>query len=436
MHNTEIMVGLLAAVVILGVFAQWIRISYPILLVIGGLILSFQPWAPKYDLEPEVVLFAILPPLLYAAAFNTHWPAFRQQIRSITLLAVGLVMFTTILVAVVCHEWIGLPWPLGFLLGAIVSPPDAVAATSITQRVRVPKIVVTILEGESLVNDATALVAYRVALVAVGSGTFMWFESSLDFIKVAVLGVAIGLAGAWVMEQVHRLLNRTGLGDAKITITLTLLTPYFVYLPAEQFHVSGVLAVVSAGLYIGSRCESIFNKELMHEARAVWEMMEFILNGLVFILIGLQLNSILDDLNQHTHSFAKLFSWAAILCAVVILARIVWVIPGAYLPRWMDRKLGKKYEPYPPLASVLVVGWTGMRGVVSLAAALAIPKTIGATNEPFPERGVLLFLTYAVIFVTLVGQGLTLPLLIRWLKVDKLADAEAEVDEAPAPASC
>jgi Na+/H+ antiporter len=430
MHITEIMVGLMAAVVLLAVLAQWVRISYPILLVVGGLLLSFQSWAPKFDLPPEIVLFAILPPLLYAAAFNTHWPAFRQQIRSITLLAVGLVIFTMILVAVVCHEWFGLPWPLGFLLGAIVSPPDAVAATSVTQRVRVPKIVVTILEGESLVNDATALVAYRVALAAVGSGTFMWFETCLDFVKVVVLGIAIGLAGAWVMEQVHRWLNRTGLGDVKITITLTLLTPYFVYLPAEHFHVSGVLAVVSAGLYMGSRCERLFTHDLFHEARAVWEMVEFVLNGLVFILIGLQLSSILEDLNRQTHDLGKLCCWAALLCAVVVLSRIAWVIPGAYLPRWMDRKFGKKNEPYPPLASVLVVGWTGMRGVVSLAAALAIPMRVGETNEPFPERGALLFLTYAVIFVTLVGQGLTLPLLIRWLKVDKLAEAETDEPSA------
>ena len=432
MQNTEVMVGLMAAVVLFGILAQWIRISYPILLVVGGLLLSFQSWAPKFDLPPEIVLFAILPPLLYAAAFNTHWPAFRQQIRSIALLAVGLVVFTMVLVAVVCHEWFGLPWPLGFLLGAIVSPPDAVAATSVTQRVRVPKIVATILEGESLVNDATALVAYRVALAAVGSGTFMWLETSLDFVKVVVLGVAIGLIGAMVMEQIHRWLNRTGLADAKITITLTLLTPYFVYLPAEQFHVSGVLAVVSAGLYMGSRAERLFTSDLFHEARAVWEMVEFVLNGLVFILIGLQLSSIIEDLNRQTRDLGQLMGWAAILCGVVILARILWVIPSAYVPRWIDRKFGRKSDPYPPLASVLVVGWTGMRGVVSLAAALAIPKTIGDANQDFPERGVLLFLTYAVIFVTLVGQGLTLPLLIKWLKVDKLAEAEG----GETPASC
>jgi CPA1 family monovalent cation:H+ antiporter len=409
------------------VVARWLRLAYPILLVVGGLLLSLQPWAPRYELPPQVVLLVFLPPLLYAAAFNTEWRAFRTQLRAISLLAVGLVAFTTVLVAAACHYLLDFPWPVGLVLGAIVSPPDAVAATAITQRIKVPRIVATILEGESLVNDASALVLYKLAIVAAVSGAVAWWEVGSQFLFVGVGGVAVGLIGAVAVIELHRFLNRRNLADTKITITLTLLTPYFVYLPAEHLHVSGVLAAVAAGLWVGSRCERVFTHDLYTEARAVWEMVEFVLNGVIFILIGFQLPLILDGLSAGATDVGRLSVAAAVISGVVIVARILWVFPGAYLPRWMDRKLLGKGDLYPAWQNVTVVAWTGMRGVVSLAAAMALARD-------FPHRNEVLFLTFWVIFATLVGQGLTLPLLIRVLGVDRLAEAE-EPDEAE-QASC
>jgi monovalent cation/hydrogen antiporter len=423
----ELMILLMAAVVAFGIFAQWLRIPYPILLVIGGLLLSLQPWAPRYELQPQIVFLAFLPPLLYAAAFNTHWPAFRTHIRAISLLAVGLVLFTTFVVAVVCHYWLGLPWMVGAVFGAIVSPPDAVAATAITKRVRVPRAVVTILEGESLVNDAAALVAYRMTIAAVASGTLIWWEVGLNFIWVSLGGISFGLLGAMLVIWFHGWLNRRQLADSKLTIALTLLTPYAIYLPAEHLQISGVLATVAAGIWVGQRCKKIFSKELYHEGRAVWEMVEFLLNGVIFILIGFQLPLILDGMS-YPGGLRRLLFVTAGLSTVVILTRLVWMFPGAYLPRWIDRRLGKPSQ-YPPWQSVLVVGWTGMRGVVSLAAAMAIPlKT--TDGQDFPHRELLQFLTFGVIFATLVFQGLSLPFLVRLLGVDRIAAAEHHKPEA------
>lgn len=436
---SETFIILMAVVTAIGVLARWVRLPYPILLVVGGLVLSFQPWLPddllkKYQLPPELALLAFLPPLLYAAAFNTEWQAFRKQLRAISLLAVGLVLFTAVGVAAVCHFCFGLPWVIGFVLGAVISPPDAVAATAITSRIKVPRIVVTILEGESLVNDATALVAYRLAVAAVGSGVFVWWESAFEFVKVSVGGIAIGVVGAVLVIALHQFLNRYKLADAKLNIVITLLTPYAVYLPAEHLHVSGVLAVVACGLWVGSRCERVFDHELYVEARAVWEMVEFVLNGVIFILIGFQLPLILDGLsaNGNGTTMESLVGMAVVVTGVVIVARLLWVFPGAYLPRWVDRTFFKNPDPYPPWQAVAVVGWTGMRGVVSLAVALALPVKL-EDGTPFPHRDLILFLTFWAIFGTLVGQGLTLPLLIRLLKVDKMAEAEEPEDEQ---ASC
>lgn len=434
---SETFVILMAVVTAVGVLARWVKLPYPILLVVGGLVLSLQPWLPadllkKYQLPPDLALLAFLPPLLYAAAFNTEWAAFRNQLRAISLLAVGLVLFTAVGVAAVCHLCFGLPWVVGFVLGAIISPPDAVAATAITSRIKVPRMIVTILEGESLVNDATALVAYRLAVAAVGTGVFVWWECALEFVKVSAGGIAIGVAGAVAIIWLHRFLNRRDLADAKLNIVITLLTPYAVYLPAEHLHVSGVLACVACGLWVGNRCEQVMTHEVYVEARAVWEMVEFVLNGVIFILIGFQLPLILEGLSAHSdgHTMESLVWMAVVVTGVVIVARLLWVYPGAYLPRWFDRTFRGKTDPYPPWQAVAVVGWTGMRGVVSLAVALALPHKLD-DGTPFPHRDLILFLTFWTIFGTLVGQGLTLPLLIRWLKVDRMAEAEP-LDEEPA----
>jgi CPA1 family monovalent cation:H+ antiporter len=431
-HPVELILALVAVAVVLGVIARRLGIPYPILLVIGGLVLGLQPWAPPVTLDPQLVFLLFLPPLLYAGAFRTEWPEFREQLRTITLLAVGLVLFTTTAVAVVAHYWIGLPWAAAFVLGAIVSPPDAVAAMSVTQRLRVPKIITTILEGESLVNDASALVILRVAVAAVVAGAFSVWEAGWQFILVSLGGIALGLLGGWLAVRLHQWLDRTNLADSKLQITITLLTPFAVYLPAERLHVSGVLAAVTAGFWVGNRCEQVFRRELYEEAEAVWEWVEFLLNSLIFILIGFALRVILENLSGR-YTLDQLVLYALGASGVVIVARLVWVFPGAYVPRWLDRKLLGVPTPYPPWQNVVVVGWTGMRGVVSLAAALALPLT-AADGKPFPGRDLIQFLTFWVIFATLVGQGLTLPLVIRGLGVgSESAPPESESGSEPGP---
>jgi CPA1 family monovalent cation:H+ antiporter len=415
LHPSEVLLALLAVAVALGVLARWLRVPYPILLVVGGLLLGLQPWAPNVSLDPQLVFLLFLPPLLYSAAFHTEWNIFRQYLRAISLLAVGLVVCTATVVAAVAHYWLGMPWAAGFVLGAIISPPDAVAAIAITRVVRVPRVITSILEGESLVNDASALVVLRLAVAAAGVGTFSLMEASLQFVVVSAGGVFIGLVGAWLVIRLHRWLDSRDLADSKLTITITLLTPFAVYLPAEHLHVSGVLAAVTAGLWVGNRCEGVFTEELYLEARAVWEWIEFLLNSIIFILIGFQLRTILTGLKD-AYTLPQLVAYAVGFSVVVILVRIAWVYPGAYVPRWLSRSIRER-EPRPAPQAVFVVGWTGMRGVVSLAAALALPK-----NLPF--RDLIQFLTFWVIFATLVGQGLTLPLVIRWLGVSKLAEAE------------
>jgi CPA1 family monovalent cation:H+ antiporter len=429
-HPVEIFLGLVAAAVALGVLARRLRVPYPILLVVGGLLLGLQPWTPdSVGLDPQVVFLFFLPPLLYAGAFRTPWPEFRKQLRAITLLSVGLVAFTTVVVAALAHDWIGLSWPAAFVLGAIVSPPDAVAAMAVTQRVRVPRIITTLLEGESLVNDASALVILRLAVAAAGAAAFTVWEAGAQFALVSAGGVGIGLLGGWLVIRLHRWLDANDLADAKLTITITLLTPFAVYLPAEWLHVSGVLAAVTAGLWVGNRCERVFTPALYEEARAVWEWVEFVLNSLIFILIGFQLRHILNGLSGR-YEPGELVAYAAGVSGAVIVARFVWVFPGAYVPRWLDRRLFGEGDPYPPWQSVFVVGWTGMRGVVSLAAALALPASVD--GKPFPHRDLIQFLTFWVIFATLVGQGLTLPLVIRALGVSKTAEAEPP----PEPMTC
>lgn len=420
-HPIELVLALLAVAVGLGVAARRMGVPYPVLLVVGGLLLGLQPWAPSVTLDPQVVFLLFLPPLLYAAAFQMEWADFRKNLRAITLLAVGLVVFTTAVVAVVAHYVVGLPWACAFVLGAIVSPPDAVAAVAVTRRLGVPQTIVTLLEGESLVNDATALVVLRMAVAAVSVGAFSAADAGVQFLVVSAGGIALGLAGGWLAVKLHSWLDRGERADAKLLITVTLLTPFAVYLPAEHLHVSGVLAAVTAGLWVGTRCEKVFSPELYEEARAVWEWIEFLLNSLIFILIGFALRPVLEGLSDD-YSPHALLGHALWVTAAVVLARFVWVFPGAYVPRWFDRVLGLPTTPYPPPRAVFVVGWTGMRGVVSLAAALALP-TATADGKPFHARDLIQFLTFWVIFATLVGQGLTLPWVVRRLGVGGAAVA-------------
>jgi monovalent cation/hydrogen antiporter len=417
MNPAEIVCTLLIVVAALAILAKKVVLPYPVLLVIGGLALGFVPGLPAVQLEPDLVFLFLLPPLLYPAALFTSWRDFRANLSPISLLAIWLVLLTTAFVAVVARALTGLPWPAAFVLGAIISPTDAIAATAITNRLRVPQRIVTILDGESLVNDATALVAYRFAIAAMISGRFSLFEASGRFMLVALGGTGIGLAVGWLAAHVQRRLD-----DPPVQITISLLTPFAAYIPAERSHVSGVLAVVASGLFIGWRAPQILSSRTRLNAIVFWEMMVFLLNGLVFVLIGLQLPRIL-----HTHSghSLKQLVWHGVLISgAAIVVRIAWVFASAYVPRFLSASLRKR-DPYPVWQNVAIVAWTGMRGVVSLAAALAVPLTL-SDGSPFPGRDYILFITFCVILATLVLQGLSLPVLIRRLGVvdDGLANVE------------
>jgi len=419
----EIFVGMLLAVAVLALVARRLTIPYPILFVIGGLLLGMIPELPKVRLDPELIFLFVLPPLLFQAALFTPWRDFRMNLRPISLLAIGLVLFTTVAVAWLAHYLIDLPLAAGFVLGAIVSPPDAIAATAIADRLKVPRRLIAILEGESLVNDATALVAYRFAVMAVVSGSFSLVHASERFLIVGLGGIGIGLVVGWLAEQFHKRVY-----DAPIEITVSLLTPFAAYLSAERLGVSGVLAVVTAGLYLGRRIPDITHFETRLQARPVWEMVEFLLNGFVFILIGLQLPEVLRALSGNSVPIHRLVWFALLVSLAVILIRILWIFPATYLPRLIFKKLRRR-DPYPKWQHVTLVAWTGMRGVVSLAAALALPLTI-QDGSPFPGRELILFLTFMVILATLVVQGLSLSLVIRWLGIKDDGVMEREEREA------
>jgi Na+/H+ antiporter len=409
MHHAEPVVLLLILVAGLVVIANKLKVPYPVLLLLGGLALSFVPFLPVIRLDPNLVLFFFLPPLLYPAALFTSWRDFRRNLRPILFLAIGLVLMTTTVVAWVAHSFIaGLPWAAAFALGAIVSPPDAVAAEAILKRLRVPVRIQAVLGGESLVNDATALVAYQFAVAAMVTGQFSLGAASLRFVLVGVGGVALGLLVGIVMRWVQRQLD-----DPPVQITVSLLTPFAAYLLAERLHVSGVLSTVAAGVYLGWHSTALSARTRL-QALSFWEMIAFLLNGFIFIMIGLQLPGILRALSQEPLS--RLTTYGLIVSATVVFVRIAWVFPATYLPRWLSPKLRAR-DPIPPWQHSVLIAWAGMRGVVSLAAAFALPLVL-ANGQSFPGRSYILFLTFCVILTTLVFQGLTLPILIRKLGVE------------------
>jgi Na+/H+ antiporter len=435
----EVILVLLAAVAALATLANRTKISYPILLVLGGLVLGFVPQfvpaMPRVELDPQVVFLLFLPPLLYVSALFTSWRDFRANLRPISLLAVGLVLMTTCVVAAVGHWTIGLPWASAFVLGAIVSPTDAIAATSVAERLGVPRRIVTILEGESLVNDATGIVVYRIGVAAVVFGTFSLWEAGLQFVVGAVGGITVGLAVGWAVIWARQHVA----DDPDIQNTVSFLTPFAAYLLAEEpshwaweqlglpgeFAFSGVLAVVVTGLYLGRRGPDVISPETRLQGYAFWELATFILNGVIFALIGLQLGSIMERLSERTpYSVATLVLYGALISLAVILARFLWVFPATYVPRWLSRRLRQR-DPSPSPRQVLVIAWTGMRGVISLAAALALPLNT-TSGTLFPGRDLILFLTFCVILATLVVQGLTLPFLIRALGLEDDGSQERE----------
>jgi len=404
LHDLEpLLLALMVAVAGLSVLARLVRVPYPILLVLGGLMLGFLPGMPAVELPPELVLVAFLPPLLYWAGFFSSPRDLRADARAISLAAVGLVLATTVAVAVAAHAAVdGLGWPAAFALGAIVSPTDPLAAAAIGRRLGVPRRLITVLEGESLVNDASALVAYRLAVAATVSGTFVAWQAGLRFVVGAAGGVAVGLLVGWLIAELRRRLD-----DPVVEIVLSVVSGYAAYLPAELLHVSGVLAAVTTGLYVGWRAPQLASASTRLLGFSFWEVLVYLANAVLFILVGLQLHPILGGLGGT--AVAVLVGQAVLVSAVVIVVRLAWVFSVPYLIRLLDRRSSQRARRVGARER-LVLGWSGMRGAVSLAAALALPLD-------FPMRNLILFLTFAVILATLVVQGLTLPTLIRRLRI-------------------
>jgi Na+/H+ antiporter len=402
-HVELIVFGLLLAIASLAVLARVLKIPYPITLVLGGTVIGFLPGIPSVELDPDIVLLIFLPPLLYGAAFFASVRELRQNARSIATLAIPLVFVTMAAVAVVAHAVVGLDWGEAFVLGAIVSPTDAVAPAEIMRRLGVPRRLLAIVEGENLTNDWTALILYRFAVAAVVSGSFSLWKAGLEFVASGIGGLIVGLAVGRLIREV-----RSRIDDPPTEITISILSGYAAYLPAEELGFSGVIAAVTTGLYMAWYAPQLTTPVMRLQGVAVWEIMTFLLNAVLFLLVGLQLPVILDELSGR--SAGHLVLWGAMVSVVVIAVRLAWVFSAPYLIRLVDHRevqRGRRIAAGPRL----VVGWAGMRGSVSLAAALAIPLHTDA-GAPFPERDLIIFLSFAVILVTLVGQGLTLGPLI------------------------
>ena len=424
MHGLAL-IGLLAGSFAVTALARRFGGSPPLVLVVVGLAVSFVPGLPDYEIDPELVLLLVLPPLLYSAALDSSYLRIRDEKRAIGLLSVGLVLFTTVVVGLAAW-WLvpGLPLAAAFVLGAVVAPPDAVAAAAVGRRLGLPRRIMTILGGESLANDATALTAYRLAVAVAAGATYTIWEGLGVFLLAAVGGAVAGWGLGWI---VHRI--RLALHDGVLESAVGLIVPFAAYLLAEEVHASGVIAVVVCGLYLGHHAPAGGPAVRLQE-QAVWKAADTLLESLVFALIGLQLRGVVDGIHG---GLGPLLATGAALTLVAIVARIVWVFPSTYLPRWMFRRIRER-DPYPPWQWPAVVSWAGMRGVVSLAAAFAIPLTTGS-GEPFPGRDSILFLAFMVTVGTLLVQGLTLPWVIRKLGVraeedtrDILAEAQAKQD--------
>ena len=419
-----VFVVLLLVVVAFGALAQRLRVPYPLVLLIAGLLVSFIPGLPSTTLDPDVIFFVVLPPLLYGAAWNTPWREFSHNLVSITSLAVGLVAFTVAGVAAVAG-WIapGFDWRIGFVLGAVVSPTDAIAATSIARNMGLPRRIVDVLEGESLVNDATGLLAVEMGVLLLTWGeippaSFVLFRLSY----LVACGLGVGLLLGLVVDWFERRID-----DGPIEIAISVLVPYGAYLIADAIHASGVLAVVAAGLYLGRRSTYFFSPTVRLQAYSVWNALTFTLNGLVFVLIGLQLPVVVAGIQKA--GLGKMLLAGAALSAVVIALRVVWVFPGARLSYFIRHRFLHQEDPIPTPRQLLIVGWAGMRGVIALAAAMALPRTL-AEGTAFPLKNAIVFFTFCVIVATLLFQGLTLPPLIRLLGLETPPGPDCEEKEA------
>ncbi|MEA2208983.1 MAG: monovalent cation/hydrogen antiporter [Solirubrobacteraceae bacterium] len=409
MGNLQIVIAaLFVSAAGINALANWLNVPYPIPLVLGGLLLGLIPGIPSIQLNPSLVLLVFLPPLLYSSAFFSDLHAMRADARLISSSAIGLVLATAAVVAVIGHELIGLPWAVSFALGAIVSPTDPAAATAIMRRVGAPRRIVNILEGESLFNDATALVAFKIAVAAAVGASVSAGTTIFEFFGDAAGGIAIGLAVGWVIAEVRRRVT-----DLNTELTISLFTAYGAFVPADQVGASGVLAVVACGVYLGFRAPAIASPEARIQANGLWSVLTFLLNAALFILVGLQLRVIVDGLAGRPA--AETIGYAAAVCAAVIAVRFGWGFLVTAIIRRLDRRPSQLARRADWRARV-VTGWSGMRGAISLAAALSLPLHTSA-GKPLPGRALIQFTTFALILVTLVGEGLTLPWLIRRLGV-------------------
>jgi monovalent cation/hydrogen antiporter len=417
----QILVLLLVVVAVVAVLAARLQIPPAILLVMTGVILALVPGLPTVELAPELVLLMVLPPIIYSSAVAMSWREFRFNLRPISLLAVGCVIFTTVAVAAATHWLLGLPWPVGFVLGAIVSPPDAVAPLSIARRMQIPRRILVVLEGEGLANDATALILYRFAVVAVSAGVFSFSQAAGAFAAIVVSEILWGIGVGWLMLRLRRWVD-----DPPVEITLSILTPYLAYWPPEYLGGSGVLATVTAGLYISWNGLRLISAATRLQGIFFWNFFIYLVEGMVFLITGLQARTLIGRIGDY--HISELVIPAVIVSAVVIVARFIWMFPATYLPRWLYPPLRRR-DPSPPWQWVFVLAFTGVRGIVSLAAALAIPFATD-TGQPFPARDLILFLTFSVILVTLVVQGLMLPLVIRALGLAHAGRRERRADRA------
>ena len=420
-----VVILLLVFVVVFGALARKVDTPFPIVLVIAGLALGFVPGIPQITLDPDLVFFVFLPPLLYAGAWTTSWRDFSYNLVSILSLTVGLVAFIVVGSALAARSlFAGFDWRLGIVLGAVVAPTDAIAATSIARRLGLPRRIVDVLEGESLLNDATGLLAleFGISMVVYGQTPGV-AESALRLVWLSAGGIAIGLLLGRLVQWFELRID-----DAPIEITISILVPYAAYLAAQAVRASGVLAVVAAGLYLSRQSTRFFSPRVRIQAYAVWNALTYILNGVVFVLLGLQLPSVLAGIRGQ-FGLLHLLLYGGLFSALVVLLRLAWVFPGARFAYFIRRRLLGQKENTPPARALLVVGWTGMRGVISLAAALSLPQAL-SDGRPFPQRNLIIFLTFCVILVTLVGQGLSLPALIRRLGLAGDEGAECELREA------
>jgi monovalent cation/hydrogen antiporter len=410
---------LLAVLVVVAVVARRLNIAPSILLVVAGIALALIPGLPRIELAPELVLLGILPPLIYSAGVAMSWREFKFNLRPIALLSFGLVIFTAAAVAVAGHYLLGMPLAVGFVLGAIVSPTDAVAPLAVVRRLGLPRRLIVVLEGEGLANDATALILYRFAVAAVGTGLFSFGTAASEFALIVMGEIAYGVGVGWASLRLRR-----WAGDPRVEVTLSLLTPYIAFLVPQYLGGSGVLAAVAAGLYVSWNGPLLIPAATRLQGIFFWDLLIYLLEGLLFLVTGMQLRVLID--RSEPMLLHQLALAVPLTVAVVLLARFIWVYPAAYLPRWLSRSLRRR-DPVPTWQFLFMLGFTGVRGVVSLAAALALPLTTSA-GAPFPGRDLILFVAFAVIVVTLIGEGVVLPSIVRWLALPRDADEERRRD--------